>query len=259
MTTTAARHPASKHAQPHPAKPKPRTGFESWVDGIDKADSAWDVYDCEIRSAVGEFNMHLSHTPRYVPLDWLTIKAMLWVETGAHREREWRTRPMQIGNPTDPGMMALLGDRDGGELILPRMLRAGLSVGSVTSNPAANIRAGIGYLLMRMATFAFRDIPDADSTVYETTVGHGDTIERLARANGSTPATMKQMNPSIGLLRAGQVLKYRKAAVRKVITGWMPITATSIATRYNVGDASYARKLNHTPSAVRRTKEAACR
>lgn len=50
--------------------------------------------------AAGEFNQHLKATTGYRQLDWLTIKAMLWTESGA-ASPEWRTKPMQIGVPGD--------------------------------------------------------------------------------------------------------------------------------------------------------------
>lgn len=90
---SSTHHPSSKHATP-----QPKTGFESWADGIDKANEKWNTYDCDVRSAVGEYNAHLSHTPGYVPLDWQPVKAMLWVETGAN-VLAWKSRPMQIGKP----------------------------------------------------------------------------------------------------------------------------------------------------------------
>jgi len=246
-------HPTSRHATP-----KPRTGFESWADGIDKANEQWNTYDCDIRSAVGEYNLHLSHTPGYVPLDWRVIKAMLWVETGAN-VLDWKSRPMQIGNAQDAGLMALLGDREGGSLIVPPSLRVTLSVNSVRTEPISNIGAGIGYLLMRMATFGFKSVLDTDNKIYEVTVRDRDSLEKIARAQGSTPEIMKKLNPSAQLLKAGQVLKYQKAVVRKVITGWMPLTPSSIAIRYNVGDPAYARKMNHALPAVRNGSQAACK
>lgn len=253
---TATRHPAAKPAAP---KPKPRSGLENWEDGIDKADENWDAYDCEIRSAVGEYDRHLSRTPGHVPLDWRIIKAMLWVETGA-KVVDWRVKPMQIGNDGDPGMMALLGDREGGELIIPPSLRAGLSVSTVQATPVNNIRAGIGYLLMRMASFAFRTVPDADTRIYEVTAQAGDSIEKIAKARGSTPELMKKLNPSVHMLKRGEVLKYQKASVRKVITGWKSITPSGIATYYNAGgDALYVQKMNYALAAVRRRTATACK
>jgi hypothetical protein len=253
---TATRHPATKHAAP---KPKPRTGLESWEDGIDKADEKWDAYDCEIRSAVGEYDRHLSRTPGYVPLDWRIIKAMLWVETGA-KVADWRVRPMQIGKDGDPGMMALLGGREGGELIIPPSLRVGLSVSTGQATPAQNIRAGIGYLLMRMASFAFRTVPDADTRIYEVTAQANDSIEKIAKARGSTPELMKALNPSVHMLKPGEVLKYRKASVRKVITGWKSITSSSVAAYYNAGgDPLYVQKMNYALAAVRQRMAVACK
>jgi hypothetical protein len=253
---TTARHPAAKHATP---KPKPRTGFEIWEDGIDKADDKWNAYDCDIRSAVGEYDRHLSRTPGYVPLDWRVVKAMLWVETGA-KVVDWKIKPMQIGNERDPGMMALLGAREGGPLIIPPSFRAGLSASAVKSDPVVNIRAGIGYLLMRMANFAFQSVPDSDARVYEVTVQSNDSIEKIAKAQGSTVEAMKKLNPSVQMLKPGQALKYQKASIQKIIIGWKPITSSAIATYYNAGgDSLYGTKLNRALTAVNKRAEVACK
>lgn len=166
---------------------------------------------------------------------------------------------MQIGNAQDAGLMALLGDREGGDLVVPPSLRVTLSIHSVRTEPASNIRAGIGYLLMRMATFAFKSVVDADDKIHEVIVKDRDNLEKIAKTEGSTPEIMKKLNPSVHLLKAGQVLKYQKASVRKVITGWMPLTPSGIATRYNVGDPTYARKMDHALPAVRKMTETVCR
>lgn len=232
---------------------------DGWRNGIDKADAQWDVHDCEIKSIVQEYDMHLSRTAGYVPLDWRLVKAMLWVETGAKRA-QWKTRPMQIGNTGDPGLLALLGGDDGGELIVPPTYRGSLSVSAVRSASVQNIRAGTGYLLMRMAVFSFKSIADADTRVHDVTVGSGDNMSRIAKARGSTPEVMKELNPDVGMLRPGQVLHYRKASVQRVITGWRPITASSVATYYNAGgDSVYADKLNYALTAVRKRTEATCK
>jgi hypothetical protein len=49
----------------------PRTGFEKWQDGINKAagDAKWNSWDCEIQRVVSEYNRHLSGTTGYIPLD----------------------------------------------------------------------------------------------------------------------------------------------------------------------------------------------
>jgi hypothetical protein len=83
-----------------------RTGYEQWQDGIDAADDRWDVYDDIIRSTVDQYNVHLARTtPHSFALDWKLVKAMVWTETGAD-SRKWAVRPMQIGNPGDPGLGA---------------------------------------------------------------------------------------------------------------------------------------------------------
>lgn len=236
------------------------TDNEGWKRGIDNADDKWNSHDCEIRSAVHEYDMHLSRTKGYVPLDWRLVKAMLWVETGAKRP-QWKTRPMQIGNTGDLGLQALLGGKDGGDLILPPSYRRSLSVDGVRRAPADNIRAGIGYLLLRMANFSFQSVPDADTRTHQVVVKAGDTLNSIARAKGSTPEVMKRLNPSAHMLRPGEVLHYQRASVQRVITGWKPITVSGAATYYNVdGDATYADKLGYALAAVRRGSEAtACK
>jgi hypothetical protein len=77
-------------------------------------DARWHEYDCNIVSIINEFNRHLASTPQYRPLDWRIVKAMIWTETGGPTDASWRSRPMQIGHPSDPGLQALLGGKEGG-------------------------------------------------------------------------------------------------------------------------------------------------
>lgn len=87
-----------------------RSPFDKWKDGIDAAGwspAQWNAWGSEIRRTVDEYNRHLSNTPGYQPLDWRWIKAIIWVETGAH-SLAWNRQPMQIGNPGDPGLNSLL-------------------------------------------------------------------------------------------------------------------------------------------------------
>ncbi|WP_332451123.1 hypothetical protein [Burkholderia ubonensis] len=132
-----------------------KTAFEKWQDDINKAadDVNWGTWDYEIQIAVNEYNRHLSGTAGYNPLDWHLIKAMLWVETGANSS-EWKIKPMQIGVSGDPGLTSFLSGNEGGDLILPPAWKGQLTSGSARTMPAHNIRAGIGYLLMRMATLS---------------------------------------------------------------------------------------------------------
>ncbi len=258
MTTArTAGHPAS-----HPSKTKAhesarKSGYEKWQDGIDDANANWDVHDCEIWSTVDEYNCHLGKSPGYAPLDWKIVKIMLWVETGANNPL-WKRRPMQIGNVDDPGLTSLLLGNEGGSLIVPPSIRRGLSLDGAKSDPRQNIQAGIGYLLMRMASYAYKSVLGTDATVHEVTAVSGDSIEKVAKARGSTPEVMKRLNPSVGIVHAGDVLKYQRAAVERVITGWNPLSSGSIAQRYNHGDPLYARKFQYAALAIDKRVETAC-
>ncbi|WP_080404370.1 LysM peptidoglycan-binding domain-containing protein [Burkholderia ubonensis] len=242
------------------AQAPPKTGFEKWQDGINKAvgDAKWNAWDCEIQIAVDEYNRHLSGTAGYSPLDWQLIKAMLWVESGAVNS-EWNSRPMRIGVPGDPGLTSLLSGKEGGDLILPSIWKGQLTIGSARTIPPHNIRAGIGYLLMKMANYEYRNIPAADSRIYEVVVKPGDNLDKIAKAQGSTVDTLKRLNPTTAVLRPGQVLKCQKASVQRVITSWRSISTTSIAQRYNGGgDPNYATKLDYVLLALRQGKAATC-
>jgi hypothetical protein len=225
-----------------------KTAFEKWQDGIRKAvgNSHWDTYDNELKTAVSEFNRHLKSTPGYRQLDWLLIKAMLWTESGASSS-EWSAKPMQIGVPGDPGLTSFLSDREGGELIVPPSWQGRLTIGTVRSMPAHNIRAGIGYLLMRMANFEFQSVLAADAkAILEVVIKPGDNLATIAKAQGSTPEIMKKLNPISTMLRPGHILRFQKGSVQRVITGWRQITTNQIARRYNGGrDPRYAQKLDY--------------
>lgn len=224
-------------------------GFQKWKDGIDKANSEWDSYDPIIREVVGDYNRHLHGTSGFRELDWRIVKAMAWTETGAQNP-EWKKRPIQIGVPRDLGLSALLGGNEGGDLIMPAFYRL---VGSEVQNfPRENIKAGVGYMLMRMANYGFASVPGRGATVFDVTVRTGDTLERIAKAQGSTVAAMTMLNPGVQTLRPGQTLKCQKASIRKVITGWNTIDHHAIATRYNGGgDSRYAQKLEYAMQAIK--------
>lgn len=232
-----------------------KTAFEKWQDGLSKAvgDSRWNDYDNELRFAVNEFNQHLKSTTGYRQLDWLLIKAMLWTESGASSS-EWQTKPMQIGVPGDPGLSSFLSGREGGELILPPKWQGRLTTGTVRSIPSHNIRAGIGYLLMRMANFEFQSVLAEDArAVLEVTIKPGDSLASIARAQGSTPEIMRKLNPTSIVLRPGHTMKFQKGSVQRVITGWRQITTDQIARRYNGGgDPSYAKKLDYALGLIRK-------
>jgi len=238
----------------------PRTGYQKWQDGIDsaKGNPAWDKWDCEIRTAVNEYNRHLANTPGYVPLDWHYVKAILWTETGPHKS-DWKTRLIQIGVSTDPGMRSFLLDandkrNEGGHLIMLPAWRDKLTPGIIRESPVHNLRAGIGYLLMRMAYYEYR--------AYELTVKAGDNASKIAAREGSTLAMMKELNPTINLdrLQPKQILKVQKASIQQVIKGWRPISSKLLWERYNgKGDADYARKIEYALPRVRNRESVICK
>ena len=228
-----------------------KSGYEKWQEMIDQAkhDLRWNVYDGEITVAASEFNRHLSNAKGYVPLDWRLIKAMVWTESGGPGSPVWNFRPMQIGNPGDPGLSALLSGKEGGEIIMPPELKNRLTADNA-GIPSFNIRAGIAYLLMRSADYGFVNVT-TDSKVYDYTVQAGDSLDRIAKQQGTTVATLRQLNPTAAVLRPGQLIRYQKASVEKIVTRWHPITTELAAKKYNIGDQNYAKKLDYCLSIIK--------
>lgn len=245
-------------ATKHKPAPGTRTRRELWQDTIDASlnDRRWHEYDCDIKRIVAEFNRHLSGEHGYLPLDWRVIKAIVWTESGGPAKGAWRGNPMQIGNSGDPGLGALLSGREGGELIMPADLKSRLSVTSAHSSPQMNIRAGTAYLLMRLARYDVGTVlDDHDRKEYMLVVKAGDSLDKIARAHGTTIDTLRRCNPGVAVLHAGQTLTYQKAAIRKRIVGWDMATTARIASGYNVGDPGYAQKLDYCLAVMRRDKQ----
>lgn len=245
------------------AQAKTKTSYELWQDTINGAlsDTTWQDYDCGIQRIVGQFNRHLSATAGYIPLDWQLIKAMVWTESGGPTSRAWINNPIQIGNPGDPGLTALFSKNEGGMLIIPPELRSKLTMASTRISPQMNIGAGVAYLLMRLAKFDFATIEDdQDRRTYDVLVKPGDTLEKIAKLNGTTVETLRKYNGGAIILRPGQSLKYQKASVQKIITRWTAASAISIARLYNVGDPAYAKKITYCLSIMQKEtrKETSC-
>lgn len=193
-----------------------------------------------------------------MPLDRQLIKAMVWTETGAV-QAEWGIKPMQIGVAGDPGLTSFLSGNEGGDLILPPAWKGRLTAGSVSVIPGHNIRAGIGYPPMRMANTEYKSLPVTGAGVNEITVKPGDSMDKIARAHGSTTVHLKKLNPTVNILRPGQTLKVQKASTQRTITGWRYISTSMIAQRYNGGgDPNYAKKLDYALSLIRQGKMAVC-
>jgi hypothetical protein len=225
--------------------PPQKSAFEMWKDTIDAAskDQAWNGYDAIIQRTVNTYNEHLKSAKGYTALDWKLIKAMLWTESGGPTNRAWNSRPMQIGNPGDPGMAALLGGKEGGELIMPSAIASGLTAETAGKDPEKNIQAGVGYLLMRAASYDRVNVEDLTDPVHEYKVVPGDNLDRIARQNGSTLGELYWLNPGLHTLKVGQVIKLRKAKMTKTITAFKSLDNATVAKLYNTGDSRYADKL----------------
>jgi hypothetical protein len=231
-------------------KSSKKTGFEQWKDTIDgaKSDKRWNQYDAEIQSAVREFNSYLQKTPGYILLDWHTIKAMVWTESGGpdNPQKAWVKRPMQIGNDRDPGLDDLLSKNGNGDLIMPPKIKSRFNKLNVTTDPLLNIQAGIAYLLTRFARYDLENVVDAsNSRIDDYTVQAGDSLYNIANREGTTVEELKKLNHNMDVLKPGEVLHFQKAAIKKVIIGWRTITTSAIAHLYNVGDPLYAQKLDY--------------
>lgn len=173
---------------------------------LDRAarDERWNEYDRLIEREVADYNRRLADTPGYQPVDWRLIKAMVWIESGGPTNPAWRTRPIQIGNPGDPGLAALRAGEGAADVILSDALKRERDQSE--NDPERNVRFGIAYLMIRMAETELRRMPPGP-------------VERLHS--------------------------------QRVITGWRPFDAPTIAARYNGGgDPHYAAKLDYAVAAM---------
>jgi hypothetical protein len=205
---------------------------EGWKRGVDGApkDPRWHQHDCVIQQVVQTYNQHLRNTPGYKPLDWKFIKAMAWTETGGANEH-WKNNLMQIGNSTDPGLRAFLNGTEGGDLILLPEWKGQISASSAVKKTEHNIVVAVGYLLMRAANFNHQSVV-SDDNIYETKVKPGDSLEKIAKAVGSTKEVMTRLNPT-SKLSIGQTVKYQKASTQRLITGWKRISSDTVHGLYN--------------------------
>lgn len=224
-------------------------------DGFSNRD--WDAYDALIQSEIGECacsERATAYNPRfienvasgYVCVDWMLIKAMLWVESGGPRQASWKIRPMQIGNPGDPAYGVLKKSAEGSALVMSPALAAAIRTQSIDSQEL-NIRAAIAYLFTRMAKFDVRSVVDeSDKTIHTVTIVRGDSLERIAGRVGTSVEVLKSFRSEVSTtqLRVGEKLRYRKAKMGQIIVGWRKWDFATIAARYNGGgDPDYADKL----------------
>ncbi|MDI2112094.1 LysM peptidoglycan-binding domain-containing protein [Commensalibacter nepenthis] len=239
-------------------------------DNFSQTNEMRNQYDSDIRQIVDTFNRYLKNkypASNYHDLDWRMVKAIIWIESG-HKNSAWRLRPMQIGNRGDAGLKAVLHlkktrlkngkihiQSEGAELIIPPEYKPNLTFNNkekIRHNPQLNIQAGIAYLLMRHAKYGYRTVINED-TEYRLNVKAGDNLNKIASSHHTTIGIIKQLNPAINQhhLQPGMQLKYKKAIIKKYITGWDVMTFSSVAKKYNAkGDHRYQYKLQYAFASI---------
>ena len=221
-----------------------------WRQTVDDGltNKAWDEFDTIIKAEIDDYNLRLAKTPGFFMLDMKIFKAMIWTESGGPANPAWKTRPMQIGNPGDPGLAVLKDGKEAAPLIMSDALKRDIKTGDI-NKPKLNVRAGIAYALTRLATSDMKSVDDPkDPTIREYAVVAGDSLSKIAGKVGTTVESLKKLNPTAHVLHPGQKLKYRKASIQRVITGWMGATSANLAARYNTGDSHYKEKLDYVLS-----------
>lgn len=243
QTTTEVKQPPSRKLSSDPRWAKLSEGWRRTMnEGI--GDPAWDEYDTLIQQETAAYNERLAQTPGFAPLDWKLFKAMVWVESGGAKNPAWKQRAMQIGNPGDPGYATLKKRAEGSDLIMSDELHKAIL--KDINDPNTNIKAGMAYLLTRLLQTDIASVADPDDKeAHEYTAAKGDSFWKLQKSLSTTEADLKQMNPGMQTIRPGQVIKYRKAAMKRIIKGWLPMTPQKIFERYNIGDPQYPTKLEY--------------
>lgn len=114
------------------------------------------------------------------------------------------------------------------------------------NNPEININAGITYLLNRLSRSEIKSLrSDTDKNQYVYVVVSGDNLSKIANKVNTTVDELNSSN--VGktvIIRPGDKLKYYKASMERVITGWRVINSVNIAERYNGYDEFYKSKLD---------------
>ncbi|MGD0570791.1 MAG: LysM domain-containing protein [Candidatus Sulfotelmatobacter sp.] len=223
---------------------------QGWKNTMDAGvtDATWDAYDAAIQREIAAYNLKFQSTTGYRAVDWHLCKAMVWIESGGPSSSAWTGKAMQIGVSGDPGLGVLQSGADGSTLIMSATLAAAVkNTAQVGSDPVLNIQAGIAYLFTRMCLSEFRSVDTENPPrVYDYTVVPGDNPSLIAKKVGTTVEVLEALNPAAKrMIHPKDVLKYRKASIQRVITGWRDFTSmTVVADRYNGGgDPDYAAKL----------------
>jgi len=223
---------------------------QKWKDTVNSAikDARWDEYDSVLQNEITAYNGRFKGKNGFVSPGLNLFKALLWTESGGPDNAAWKKRVLQIGNKGDPAYDVLKKGAEGSHLIMSKSLATDIKTGRI-DDPKVNMRAGLAYLYTRMAKFDVKSVPSkTDTKPYTYKVVGGDTYVKIAKKVGTTIDVLKKSNPGVDptRIKLGQILKYQKASMQMVITGWRNFNADMVADRYNGGgDPYYAAKLKY--------------
>jgi LysM domain len=206
-----------------------------------------DEYDSTIMHELRNYNARFATTPGFEKLRLHLFKAVLLTESGGPSSIEWTCRPMQIGNPGDPGYDVLREHQENPNIIMSRALQRDIATKSI-DHPILNIRAGIALVLTKAARFRCRSEVDSfDHRTYTHVVVEGESLFQISEAEHTTAQELKESNPELSkTLHAGQRLRFRRAHIVTEIAGWRDIDVEFLANRYNGdGDPEYSSKVSY--------------
>ncbi len=237
-----------------PVSPRPDTSglSEAWVRGIphDPLEPAWSVYDSDIAATVKIYNDYLARQKGFGSLNPMLTKAMCWTETGAGSTK-WKSRPMQIGNSGDAGLFELLKTSPKNKLMLPPVFYKGGSLELTSSNvrtiPVYNIRAGVGYLLLRACTYKATPQLLDQGRFFSDVVQRNDNFARIALRDQTTIDELRLQNPSVRpiALKPWTTIKFHHFAQYSELS-FVPINPLQAAVTYNNADVvSYVKKIEY--------------
>ena len=215
--------------------------FEDWKRELTHTDRpAWSMYDHVIRTCVTDFARFHSGRSGYIAPRWELIKAVIWIESGGPRNSAWKDKPMQIGVRGDLGIVDVTTQPEMG-LIIPPDIRVRLNASTIRADPAANIQAGLALLHRKMAFLGRRPKthpPDSSAerlASIDRRLGNTTLVLNHRLARDKTDLTLSSHRRTHG----------RPQTSESYISAWLPFCPVTIYQRYNIGDNTYVRKLEH--------------
>jgi hypothetical protein len=206
-----------------------------------------DEYDKVLIDELDSYNRRFGATTDFRDLRLFLFKALLLTESGGPSNYEWKFRPMQIGNPGDPGYEVLRRHAENSAMIMSERLQHDIATQSI-DEPVLNIRAAIALILTMAGRFRRRsELERDDGRVHIHVVREGESLVDISLDNKTTVEEIKALNPGLGpTLHDGQQLKFRHAHWVTEIVGWRDVDVAFLASRYNGdGDPDYAGKISY--------------